>query len=97
MSTLNFIAFTPYKILSSTNTFKKKRVGVVKQKLQQKSTHACALVEVSGLARARHVLATPSVLRQAIASSPYPHSFKKEGRWRKMQNGNKKAHLRVLW
>ena len=131
MSTLNFIAFTPYKILSSTNTFKKKRgsgvkcktatkkhtcvcfgrskqtraskarpcdtqriatsnrvltvppqfqkkrVGGVKQKRQQKSTLACALVEASRLARARHVLATPSVLRQAIASSPYPHSFKK--------------------
>ena len=103
MSTLNFIAFTPYKILSSTNTFKKKRgsgvkcktatkkhtcvcfgrskqtraskarpcdtqriatsnrvltvppqfqkkrVGGVKQKRQQKSTLACALVEASGL------------------------------------------------
>ena len=40
MSTLNFIAIIPYKILSSTNTFKKKRVGVVKQKLQQKK-HTC--------------------------------------------------------
>ena len=90
MSTLNFIAFTPYKILSSTNTFKKKRVGVVKQKLQQKSTLACALVEASRLARARHVLATPSVLRQAIASSPNPHSFKKEGRWCETKTATKK-------
>ena len=63
----------------------------------KKSTLACALVEASGLVRARHVLATPSVLRQAIASSPNPHSFKKEGRWCETQNGNKKAHLRVLW
>ena len=93
MSTLNFIAFTPYKILSSTNTFKKKRVGGVKCKTATKK-HTCVCFGRSKQTRASKARPCDT---QRIATSnrvlTVPPQFQKKGRWCKMQNSNKKSTL----
>ena len=98
MATFNFIAFTPYKILSSTNTFKRKRVGGVKHKTATKK-HTCVCFGRSKQTRASK--ARPCDTQRIATSNRVltepPQLQKKRVGGVKHKTATKKAHLRVLW